>query len=156
MEETEFDRFAEEYAALHTRNITLSGETPEFFAAYKVADTAEVLSAKGLADAPRILDFGAGVGTSVVFFREHFPTAKLTCLDVSRKSLELGETRYGDLAEFVHFDGRRIPSPIAVSISCSWLACFTTSIMPSTSRYSRKPAGSWLNVECSSISSTIR
>ena len=122
MEETEFDKFADEYAALHTRNITLSGETPEFFAAYKVADTAEVLSAKGLADAPRILDFGAGVGTSVVFFREHFPTAKLTCLDVSRKSLELGETRYGDLAEFVRFDGGRIPFPDC-SFDLVFMAC---------------------------------
>jgi SAM-dependent methyltransferase len=122
MEETEFDRFAEEYVALHAQNIALSGETPRFFAAYKVADTAEVLAAKGLTDAPRILDFGAGVGTSVAFFHDHFPTAKLTCLDVSRKSLQLGKARCGDLAEFVHFDGKRIPFPDC-SFDLVFMAC---------------------------------
>ena len=109
MEETEFDKFAQEYSALHARNIRLSGEGPEFFAAYKVADTAAVLAEKGLAEAPRILDLGAGVGTSVVSFRDHFPSAKLTCLDVSQNSLRLGRERYGEFAEFVHFDGARIP-----------------------------------------------
>ena len=122
MEEKEFDKFADEYLALHARNVRLSGETPAFFAAYKVADTAAVLARKGFAAAPRILDFGAGVGTSVASFRNHFPSGKLTCLDVSQKSLELGRTRYGGLAEFVHFDGARIPFPDG-SFDLVFMAC---------------------------------
>jgi ubiquinone/menaquinone biosynthesis C-methylase UbiE len=45
----------------------------------------------------------------VPFFARHLPSARVTCLDVSRKSLELGSTRHGTAAEFRHFDGRRIP-----------------------------------------------
>jgi ubiquinone/menaquinone biosynthesis C-methylase UbiE len=58
-----------------------------------------------------ILDFGAGVGTSVPYFRRYFPGCRLTCLDVSRKSLQVGGSRFPDEAEFVHFDGARIPFP---------------------------------------------
>jgi len=53
MQEREFDRFADEYLALHAKNIQVSGETPEFFAAYKVADTAELLAEKAYPDALR-------------------------------------------------------------------------------------------------------
>ena len=35
----------------------------------------------------------------------------MTCLDVSRKSLDVGAARFGDAAEFTHFDGRTIPFP---------------------------------------------
>jgi ubiquinone/menaquinone biosynthesis C-methylase UbiE len=35
----------------------------------------------------------------------------VTCLDVSRKSLDVGAARHGSAAEFQHFDGHRIPYP---------------------------------------------
>jgi len=108
MDEAEFDRFADEYRALHAANIRLSGESPEFFAEYKVADVAALLAGR-FADGPAILDFGAGVGTSVPYFRKHLPRCRLTCLDVSRRSLEVGRGRFGDQAEFVHFTGTRAP-----------------------------------------------
>jgi ubiquinone/menaquinone biosynthesis C-methylase UbiE len=56
-----------------------------------------------------VLDFGAGVGYSVPFFARHLPDARVTCLDVSRKSLEVGAAKHGKTALFQHFDGRRIP-----------------------------------------------
>jgi ubiquinone/menaquinone biosynthesis C-methylase UbiE len=108
MDETEFDKFADEYRDLHAANITLSGETPEYFAEYKVADIAAELR-RDRAVARRALDFGAGVGYSVPFFARHLPAARVTCLDVSLKSLELGAARHGTAAEFRHFDGRQIP-----------------------------------------------
>jgi hypothetical protein len=40
MNKAEFDQFAEEYRTLHASNIKITGETPDFFADYKVADTA--------------------------------------------------------------------------------------------------------------------
>ena len=108
MDEVEFDKFADEYRDLHAANIKLSGESPEYFAEYKVADIAAELERDG-AVARTALDFGAGVGYSVPFFARHLPAARVTCLDVSRKSLELGAARHGAAAEFRHFDGRSIP-----------------------------------------------
>ena len=108
MDEAEFDKFADEYRAMHAANIRLSGEAPEYFAEYKVADIAAELARDGVA-ARKVLDFGAGVGYSVPFFARHLPAARVTCLDVSRKSLEVGAAHHGAAAEFEHFDGRRIP-----------------------------------------------
>jgi SAM-dependent methyltransferase len=108
MDEAEFDRFADEYRALHAANIRLSGESPDFFAEYKVADVAATLGAR-LGENPAILDFGAGVGTSVPYFRKYFPRCRLTCLDVSHRSLEVGRARFEGQAEFVHFNGARVP-----------------------------------------------
>jgi SAM-dependent methyltransferase len=108
MDEAEFDKFAEEYRDLHAANVRLSGEDPEYFAEYKIADIAAELE-RERAVASSALDFGAGIGYSVPFFARHMPATKVTCLDVSRKSLELGAARHGAMAEFKHFDGRRIP-----------------------------------------------
>lgn len=108
MDEAEFDKFADEYRAMHAENIRLSGEDPEYFAEYKIVDIATELARDG-AVARRVLDFGAGVGYSVPFFARHLPAARVTCLDVSRKSLEVGAAKHGAAAEFEHFDGRRIP-----------------------------------------------
>jgi SAM-dependent methyltransferase len=110
MDEVEFDKFADEYRDLHAANIKLSGENPEYFAEYKIADIAAELELDR-AVARTALDFGAGVGYSVPFFARHLPAARVTCLDVSRKSLELGAARHGAAAEFRHFDGRSIPYP---------------------------------------------
>jgi ubiquinone/menaquinone biosynthesis C-methylase UbiE len=109
MDEAEFDKFADEYRALHAENIRLSGEAPEYFAEYKIVDIATELARAGAAAPRGVLDFGAGVGYSVPFFARHLPHARVTCLDVSRKSLEAGRARHGTAAEFRHFDGARIP-----------------------------------------------
>ena len=108
MDEVEFDKFADEYRAMHAANIRLSGEDPEYFAEYKIADIAAELAREAIVPS-RALDFGAGVGYSVPFFARHLPAARVTCLDVSRKSLEVGAARHGSAAEFTHFDGRKIP-----------------------------------------------
>lgn len=110
MDEAEFDKFADEYRAMHAASIRLSGEEPEYFAEYKVADIAAQL-AREHAAARTALDFGAGVGYSVPFFARHLPATRVTCLDVSRKSLDVGAARHGAAAEFRHFDGRQIPYP---------------------------------------------
>ena len=108
MDEVEFDKFADEYRAMHAANIRLSGESPEYFAEYKIVDIAAELARDGIVPR-RALDFGAGVGYSVPFFTRHLPTARVTCLDVSRKSLDVGAAQHGKAAEFTHFDGRTIP-----------------------------------------------
>lgn len=109
MLEAEFDRFADEYRADHARNIRLSGEDPDFFASYKIADIHQIVGATRSAQSLSILDFGAGVGNSIGPVRRYFPDARLTCLDVSARSLAIAKARYADQANFQAFDGRRIP-----------------------------------------------
>ena len=110
MDKAEFDKFAEQYRVMHAANIAISGETPDFFAEYKVRDVARLVRQRSMPSRPsRILDFGAGIGTSVPYFRKYFPEANLTCVDVSTKSLELGESRFHGDAEFVAFDGKVLP-----------------------------------------------
>lgn len=107
MEQAEFDKFAEEYSAMHTDNIRASGEAPEYFADYKIRDIAKTLDR--LMDVRTILDFGGGIGTSVPYVRRYFPTAALTCLDVSERSLAIARDRYADAAEYIRFNGKTIP-----------------------------------------------
>lgn len=108
MQESEFDQFAEEYKEMHTRNIAVSGEGPDYFAARKIRDLAAYLGPRAH-HRLRVLDFGAGVGTSIPWFSALMPGAELTCADVSRKSLELGRRLHGDHTRFIHFDGERLP-----------------------------------------------
>ena len=109
MDEAEFDKFAAEYRNLHAANIRISGEAPEYFVEYKIRDIAAEMARANRAQAARVLDFGAGVGYSVPFFRRHLPHASVTCLDVSRESLAIGAAKHSGDAEFIHFDGATIP-----------------------------------------------
>jgi len=111
MNESEFDRFADEYRQLHAANISASGEAPEYFARYKIATIARLVKLGSMARPDTILDFGAGIGSSVPHFHHYFPDARLCCLDVSRKSLAVGESRFRGKAEFVHFSGEAAPFP---------------------------------------------
>lgn len=119
MKRAEFDRFADEYAQLHAGNIRLSGETPEYFARYKVQDVAHLCAG---ATPRHILDFGAGIGASIPHWRALFPQAALTCLDVSARSLAIAEALHPQAAEYRTFDGVRLPFP-AHSFDVVFAAC---------------------------------
>lgn len=108
MNKAEFDRFAQEYSALHARNIAASGETPDFFAAYKIRDIAAEIRRRGIG-CDSVLDFGAGVGNSIPWVRTHLPSAQLYCVDVSERSLRVAQQRFGDRERFVLFDGDTLP-----------------------------------------------
>jgi SAM-dependent methyltransferase len=112
MDSTEFDKVADEYLAIHSRNIRFTGDDPEYFARYKI----EELRRRWIAvrkDGPMaILDFGTGVGASLSHLARAFPDAELTALDVSRKSLAVAESRIGDKAKFVLYEGGKIPLPL--------------------------------------------
>jgi len=113
VEEAEFDKFAAEYRTLHAESIKVSGESPEYFAEYKIVHVAAELERArgGAVERAAVLDFGAGVGYSVPFFGRHMPRARVTCLDVSQKSLDIGAAQHGGVADFRRFDGKRIPYP---------------------------------------------
>ncbi len=108
MDKSEFDRFADEYLQLHAKNIAASGESPEFFAEYKVRDIAAELKARRRVP-ERVLDFGSGVGNSIPWMRKYLPAAQMTCVDVSERSLRVAANRFPGSARFVHVDGQTLP-----------------------------------------------
>lgn len=89
----EFDLVADHYHEQHAASIKLSGEEPAFFAEYKVEELSRLVRRRNAA-VGSILDFGSGVGNSIPHFRKWFPASKLTCADVSSRSLELAERAY--------------------------------------------------------------
>ncbi len=107
MDQREFDRFADEYHAMHARNIRLSGEDPAYFARYKARDAARLTG--GTLPVPSVLDFGTGVGNSLPFLHDEFPSCRLVGIDVSVRSLEIARTRCSSYAELREFDGTGIP-----------------------------------------------
>jgi SAM-dependent methyltransferase len=107
VDKAEFDRFAQEYDAQHKANIAITGETPEYFARYKIAELARIAAQAGIAR-DRIIDFGSGIGNSVPHFRSFFPGSVLSCADVSPRSLELAGTRFPGNEQPLLIEGDRI------------------------------------------------
>jgi len=108
MDKAEFDKFADEYAAMHRDSIRASGEGPEYFAEYKISDAARHIKQSGIV-VNRILDFGSGIGASTPYFRRFFPGSELSCVDVSQRSLDIAQSRFPTAASFHCFDGQVLP-----------------------------------------------
>ena len=122
MDEAEFDRFAEDYLATHQRNIKISGEDPEYFARYKIEEIRRIWTASQLSEPKSILDFGSGIGNSLPHIADIFPSAHVTALDISRRSLAIAEGRFPGTADFVCYDGGDVPLP-AGSVDLIFSAC---------------------------------
>lgn len=89
----EFDLLADEYLDQHKANVAITGEGPEYFAEYKIADLAALARRQGLLH-QKILDFGSGIGNSVPYFRKYFADAALSYGDVSERSIEIAKKRF--------------------------------------------------------------
>lgn len=63
-----FDAYAGEYERLHAASVAISGEDTDYFAGYKV----DCLERAGVARAERILDFGCGIGNTLVPLAKRF------------------------------------------------------------------------------------
>jgi SAM-dependent methyltransferase len=122
MDVAEFDRFADEYLATHAKNIAVSGESPEYFARYKIDEIRRVWRARGTPDPATILDFGSGIGASVPHLRHNFPAAEIIATDVSRRSLEIAAHRHPGEARFELYAGSGPPAPPA-SVDLAFSAC---------------------------------
>ncbi len=113
MGDTEFDRHASDYREIHARNIAVSGESPEYFADYKMRDFAALLRAANLPENGHYLDFGSGIGNSVVPFQNILPAAHLTCADVSVASLQISRTTHGATVNHLLISQNRLAIPDA-------------------------------------------
>ncbi|HEY0294148.1 MAG TPA: class I SAM-dependent methyltransferase [Bordetella sp.] len=111
MNKAEFDSFADEYRAMHAKNIAASGEGPDYFAEYKIKDIAQELIRRPEKQSERILDFGAGVGNSIPWIKKYLADSELTCADVSARSLGVAAERFPGAAKFTSFDGEHLPFP---------------------------------------------
>ncbi len=122
MDIAEFDRFADEYLETHAKNIAISGESPEYFARYKIDEIHRVWGRRGRPDPRTVLDFGAGIGNSVPHFHRSFPAAEIIALDVSDKSLAIAERRFADMARFELYAGEGPVAPDG-TIDLAFSAC---------------------------------
>ncbi len=117
----EFDLLADEYRDQHAINVAITGEGPEYFAEYKIADLSDLVGTKGLS-ARQILDFGSGIGNSIPYFRKYFPASELHCADVSARSIEIAQTRFPGAEQYHLLVDRHIPLP-PQSIDIVFSAC---------------------------------
>jgi SAM-dependent methyltransferase len=108
MAKVEFDGYADTYYEDHKKNVEITGEIPEYFAEYKIADLAHHLS-ETRASCSRITDFGSGIGYSIPYFRKYFPGANLSCVDVSARSHRLAQNRFPGKETFLLIEGENIP-----------------------------------------------
>lgn len=127
----EFDRFADQYRNIHSTSLTITGETPEYFARYKVLDYRNVLRLQGAPNDGTFLDFGCGVGASGKPFSELMPQAKLVCADVSSESLDRARVAHENAGKFEYLllDGTRIDLPDR-SIDGAFASCVFHHIPP--------------------------
>ena len=121
LEEAEFDQFAEEYRQSLNSSVAISGESADFFAEYKILRVAQECR-RAAWQPDRILDFGTGVGSSLPYFREQFPSSELIGADVSEKSLEVAQERFGGEAQLVKIADGCIPLADN-SVSLAFSAC---------------------------------
>ncbi len=84
-----FDSVAENYDALHDRNLTASGESRAYFARYKLA----CLNRLGIGPSEPVLDWGCGVGNVLSHLAEGY--AEVHGYDPSSESLRLARDRVG-------------------------------------------------------------
>lgn len=109
LDHTEFDKFAEEYHSIHKKNIKFSGEDPDYFFEYKIKDLCGIVDNHELGNPYQILDFGCGIGNSINYLHKYFPASKIHGIDISEKSIEIAQKRFGDFAELKSYDGEKLP-----------------------------------------------
>ncbi|MBU2961377.1 class I SAM-dependent methyltransferase [Citreicella sp. C3M06] len=121
MLDAEFDSYVGEYAAQHAQSIRLSGETPGYFAEYKIRELARMARGWGYSD-PQILDFGSGMGNSLPGLRKYFPGSKISAADVSAQSLAAAQRLHGAREAQLLIGAGGIPAPDG-SFDISFTAC---------------------------------
>ena len=92
-EKVDFDRFAESYENLLEDQLGFYNGSRDYFSEYKI----EIIREQTPEDAPRILDFGTGIGLTLPFVRERFPRSEIHASDISEASLQRVRQRFPDV-----------------------------------------------------------
>jgi ubiquinone/menaquinone biosynthesis C-methylase UbiE len=102
----DFDQFAEDYREIHTKSISISGETSEYFAEFKLKWLSKKVSRESVFT---FLDLGCGDGIFTQWFFKYFPNANYLGVDISAASIEIANKREIKGAFFQTYDGINIP-----------------------------------------------
>lgn len=93
-ESAAFDAYAQQYEQALNEGLSVSGESPEFFARKRIEWTSEVLSQQR--SIKRVLDFGCGVGLAVPLIREVLQPQFVCGFDPSRAAIDRARDELGD------------------------------------------------------------
>lgn len=100
--EEEFNKFAEEYEAIHNKSISFAGEESMFFVELKVKLMQKYL--KNISNQQlHILDYGCGIGRSAEFIKKYFPKSVFVGIDTSKKSIIIAR-KHHPLYTFTHLN----------------------------------------------------
>jgi len=105
----DFDQYSARYEELLEDVIGITGVSGDYFNEYKIKELKE-----NLADfEPRtILDFGCGIGKSIFYMDKYFPSAYISGVDVSKKSIEKAaksDFAKSERIELKSYDGIKLP-----------------------------------------------
>ncbi len=101
----DFDAYANDYRAVHTENIKLSGADSFYFAEMKVRLLQQYETNLPL----KILDIGCGDGATELFIRQYFPQWRVYAIDVSEKSIAMATAKNLNAVDFTVYNGTDIP-----------------------------------------------
>jgi len=99
----EFDLVADQYYEQLSANISISGESPEYFSEYKIRNLHDFVKKSNLV-INEICDFGSGIGNSIPYFRKYFDQSKINCVEISKRSIEISKTRFPGDESYIHIN----------------------------------------------------
>lgn len=106
-----FDAFADDYRAIHTENIKITGADSDYFSEHRVLEVKRRLQARGydLTLPLRILDIGCGDGNADRFFVQHLPAVRCEGIDITEPVVASAQMRNLPHCNFRVYDGEHIP-----------------------------------------------
>lgn len=123
-----FDKYADNYRNIHTKNIKqLSGKDSNFFTEYKIKEISHLFKNKKRI---RILDVGCGDGNSAKYFLEYFKNIEYIGIDISSDSIKVARNNNNNSKfHFEVYDGKNIPFE-QKSFDLVFIACVMHHVSP--------------------------
>jgi len=107
----EFDNYAKSYNNHLNKSLIRFGEYSEYFSEYKVRDLHYEAASRGISTqrSLKLLDFGCGIGNSILYTKKYFPNSRIVGVDVSEESVRIAQSVHGRVASFFVLDQNTLP-----------------------------------------------
>jgi SAM-dependent methyltransferase len=89
-----FDEYVEDYEAVCSQGLRLSGESRDYFARRRVEHTCRQVPSPG--ELRLVVDFGCGLGHTAPYLAADFPRAGVVGVDTASRAVEAATQRYGN------------------------------------------------------------